>query len=179
MTTKKDIFTTSGAKVYYYIPKGTAIYTADDARPEPCISGVSDAPQYIQTTSDEAQGEYLLTRRQISDIRNTASGDSAIAANTTGGWSKELVLKEDCRKVTAQEYQNAQAWATATENGMKSCNHNLQEGTLRKTLHDFFYETEPHKLGAGQERPKTSALLTIAAGITITVWLITKYKRTK
>ena len=171
---KKDIITTTGSKVYYFVPKGTTIYHQNDAQPRPYANGVTDRPQYIQTTTNDADGEYL----QISESapRMEQYGPQ-IFHIVEGGWSKRLVLKEDCRKVTAQEYQNAQAWMTATENGMKSCQHDLQDGTLKKTLHDFFYETQPHKLGAQEERPKTSSMLIIAACIAIVIFIIAKSRK--
>lgn len=171
---KKDIITTTGSKVYYFVPKGTTIYHQNDAQPRPYANGVTDRPQYIQTTTKDADGEYL----QISESapRMEQYGPQ-IFKIVEGGWSKRLVLKEDCRKVTAQEYQNAQAWMTATENGMKSCQHDLQDGTLKKTLHDFFYETQPHKLGAQEERPKSSSMLIIAACIAIVIFIIAKARK--
>ena len=131
---KKDIITTTGSKVYYFVPKGTTIYHQNDAQPRPYANGVTDRPQYIQTTTKDADGEYL----QISERTPRMEQYGPQIFNiVVGAWSRDLVLKEDCRKVTAQEYQNAQAWMTATENGMKSCQHDLQDGTLKKTLHDF------------------------------------------
>lgn len=171
---KKDIITTTGSKVYYFVPKGTTIYHQNDAQPRPYANGVTDRPQYIQTTTNDADGEYL----QISESAPRMEQYGPQIFNiVVGGWSKTLVLKEDCRKVTAQEYQNAQAWMTATENGMKSCQHDLQDGTLKKTLHDFFYETQPHKLGAQEERPKTSSMLIIAACIAIVIFIIAKARK--
>ena len=56
---KKDIITTTGSKVYYFVPKGTTIYHQNDAQPRPYANGVTDRPQYIQTTTNDADGEYL------------------------------------------------------------------------------------------------------------------------
>ena len=178
---KKDIITTTGSKVYYFVPKGTTIYHQNDAQPRPYANSVTDRPQYIQTTTKDADGEYL----QISESHPTQNDNpktialfgKPIKLTMDDAWSRDLVLKEDCRKVTAQEYQNAQAWMTATENGMKSCQHDLQDGTLKKTLHDFFYETQPHKLGAQEERPKTSSMLIIAACIAIVIFIIAKARK--
>ena len=171
---KKDIITTTGSKVYYFVPKGTAIYHQNDAQPRPYANDVTDRPQYIQTTTKDADGEYLQISESAPRIEQYGP---QIFHIVEGGWSKTLVLKEDCRKVTAQEYQNAQAWMTATENGMKSCQHDLQDGTLKKTLHDFFYETQPHKLGAKEERPKTSSMLIIATCIAIVIFIIAKARK--
>lgn len=171
---KKDIITTTGSKVYYFVPKGTTIYHQNDAQPRPYVNGVTDRPQYIQTTTKDADGEYLQISESAPRVEQYGP---QIFHIVEGGWSIDLVLKEDCRKVTAQEYQNAQAWMTATENGMKSCQHDLQDGTLKKTLHDFFYETQPHKLGAQEERPKTSSMLIIAACIAIVIFIIAKARK--
>lgn len=185
---KKDIITTTGSKVYYFVPKGTTIYHQDDAQPRPYANGVTDRPQYIQTTTNDADGEYLTLSASNPNAEPVSENTLKFMEGiytllpitpmlNIGGWSKNLVLKEDCRKVTAQEYQNAQAWMTATENGMKSCQHDLQDGTLKKTLHDFFYETQPHKLGAQEERPKTSSMLIIAACIAIVIFIIAKARK--
>lgn len=178
---KKDIITTTGSKVYYFVPKGTTIYHQNDAQPRPYANGVTDRPQYIQTTTNDADGEYLQLSEshptQNDNPKTIALFGKPIKLTMDGAWSRDLVLKEDCRKVTAQEYQNAQAWMTATENGMKSCQHDLQDGTLKKTLHDFFYETQPHKLGAQEERPKTSSMLIIAACIAIVIFIIAKARK--
>ena len=178
---KKDIITTTGSKVYYFVPKGTTIYHQNDAQPRPYANGVTDRPQYIQTTTNDADGEYLQLSEshptQNDNPKTIALFGKPIKLTMDGAWSRDLVLKEDCRKVTPQEYQNAQAWMTATENGMKSCQHDLQDGTLKKTLHDFFYETQPHKLGAQEERPKTSSMLIIAACIAIVIFIITKARK--
>ena len=178
---KKDIITTTGSKVYYFVPKGTTIYHQNDAQPRPYANGVTDRPQYIQTTTKDADGEYLQLSEshptQNDNPKTIALFGKPIKLTIDGAWSRDLVLKEDCRKVTAQEYQNAQAWMTATENGMKSCQHDLQDGTLKKTLHDFFYETQPHKLGAQEERPKTSSMLIIAACIAIVIFIIVKARK--
>ena len=171
---KKDIITTTGSKVYYFVPKGTTVYHQNDAQPRPYANGVTDRPQYIQTTTNDADGEYL----QISESAPRMEQYGPQIFNiVVGGWSKRLVLKEDCRKVTAQEYQNAQAWMTASENSWKSCKHDLRDSTLKKTLHDFFYETQPHKLGAQEERPKTSSMLIIASCIAIVIFIIAKARK--
>ena len=178
---KKDIITTTGSKVYYFVPKGTTIYHQNDAQPRPYANGVTDRPQYIQTTTNDADGEYLQLSEshptQNDNPKTIALFGKPIKLTIDGAWSRDLVLKEDCRKVAAQEYQNAQAWMTATENGMKSCQHDLQDSTLKKTLHDFFYETQPHKLGAQEERPKTSSMLIIAACIAIVIFIIAKARK--
>lgn len=178
---KKDIITTTGSKVYYFVPKGTTIYHQNDAQPRPYANGVTDRPQYIQTTTNDADGEYLQLSEshptQNDNPKTIALFGKPIKLTIDGAWSRDLVLKEDCRKITAQEYQNAQAWMTATENGMKSCQHDLQDGTLKKTLHDFFYETQPHKLGAQEERPKSSSMLIIAACIAIVIFIIAKARK--
>lgn len=185
---KKDIITTTGSKVYYFVPKGTTIYHQNDAQPRPYANGVTDRPQYIQTTTKDADGEYLTLSASNPNAEPVSEKNQKLTENiytvlkitpmlTIGAWNRDLVLKEDCRKVTAQEYQNAQAWMTATENSWKSCKHDLRDSTLKKILHDFFYETQFNNVGVVEERYKTSSMLIIAACIAIVIFIIAKARK--